>query len=277
MRYIEPEFEVSRLNGELDTVTYQGQHMLTLVKPSQIQDTFSKRCLLMASGPSAKQVDLRLYDNEPVFFMNGSILGLTHERTSDTFFIADDAHFVRNSIDTMSKALELADHLFLSALAVNILCKELPAEIKGKRITIIERINRFHGIDALPDKLFYKEHLDDQELTFSTARLFHNKSYSIGFSKNLNKGYFSARTIPYCAMQVGFHMGAREFHIAGMDLSSGRFYEEKNPLVTTLNDDYSDHILPSFTLAGKLAQKEGWIILNLSKQSRLPNSVIPKA
>ncbi len=178
----------------------------------------------------------------------------------------------------MSIALSKADHLFLTPLAVNILCKELPESLKGKEITILERSNRFYATEAVPDKVFYRQWRDDQDMHFTKPTLFRKKAYNIGFSKNLQKGYFSARTIPYCTMQVGFHLGFREFHIAGMDFSKqpGRFYEEKKPLETTLSDDYMDHILPSFKLAGDLARKEGWTITNLSKLSRLPSSVISK-
>jgi Kdo-III transferase WaaZ len=278
MREIDPDFEVSRQSGELHQVFYKSHKVLDLTKPSNLKDTQTKRCLLFASGPSAKQIDLSRYDDEPIFFMNGSIQSLNSKRDSATFFVADDSHFVRNSLDTMIKALELADHLFLSSLAVNILCKELPTQIKGKKVTIIERANRLHDQEALDDKEFYLQNNRDPELIFAEQRLFSKKGFNIGFSKNLGKGYFSARTIPYCAMQIAYHLGFRKFHIAGMDLTAGigRFYEENKPLATTLGDDYDDHIFPSFKLAGEIARREGWVITNLSQQSRLPSNIIPK-
>jgi Kdo-III transferase WaaZ len=278
MRGFSPNFQINRAHGELDQVFYNGRKVLDLITPSSIRNIQKKRCLLFASGPSAKQVDLSLYNDEPIFFMNGSILSLEKKRSNPTYFVADDSHFIRNSLDAMSKALEMADHLFLSPLGVNILCKELPSQIQNRNVTIIERANRFYNESALNDKDFYRHLSPDPEVTFTRQSLFHKKNFNIGFSKNIEKGYFSARTIPYCAMQVAFHMGFREFHIAGMDLTAGigRFYEEKEPLATTLGDDYEDHILPSFKLAGEIARREGWVITNLSQQSRLPSNIIPK-
>ncbi len=278
MREIDPDFEVNRQSGELHQVFYKNHKVLDLTKPSDLKNTQSKRCLLFASGPSAKHIDLSLYDDEPVFFMNGSIQSLNSKRDSTTFFVADDSHFVRNSLETMSKALELADHLFLSPRAVNILCKKLPSQIQNKSVTIIERANRTYDQESLADREFYQENNRDPDLIFAKQRLFRKKGFNIGFSKNLGKGYFSARTVPYCAMQIAYHLGFREFHIAGMDLTAGigRFYEENKPLATTLGDDYDDHIFPSFKLAGEIARREGWIITNLSQQSRLPSNIIPK-
>ncbi len=80
LRSIDPTVGVTGTSGELDEVIYQGNHILTLTKPSSIRGIHSGRCLLVASGPSAKKLDLSLYDEVPAFFMNGSILCLTHER-----------------------------------------------------------------------------------------------------------------------------------------------------------------------------------------------------
>ena len=109
--------------------------------------------------------------------------------------------------------------------------------------------------------------------------LFSQKKNRIGFSKNLEKGYYCARTIPYVGLQAAYYLGFSKVFFSGLDLTStkGRFYEARlNVLESTLDKDYSGFIYPSFQLCSQKIFNSKFMGYNLSVASKLPNSVLYK-
>jgi Kdo-III transferase WaaZ len=108
---------------------------------------------------------------------------------------------------------------------------------------------------------------------------FRQKPNRIGFSRNLEKGYFSSRTIPYAGIQLAYHLGFNRVFVVGMDLNSslGRFYEQGCEAVRSrLDGDYEHYILPCFELMAERVINPDFRVFNLSPNSRLPASVVPK-
>ncbi|EWC42269.1 hypothetical protein B597_006450 [Stutzerimonas stutzeri KOS6] len=154
------------------------------------------------------------------------------------------------------------------------------AVLEGKQIYLLERANRQFGHRVKSDRLFAWSVRKDEEICLKFS-LLRQKTNRIGFSRNLSRGYFVARTIPYAGAQLAFHLGFRLVFIVGMDLnpSVGRFYEsdEAKVLPTSLDRHYEDYIVPSFKLMSrKVCREGGFQVFNLSKDSRLPASVLPK-
>jgi KDO transferase-3 len=64
-----------------------------------------------------------------------------------------------------------------------------------------------------------------------------------------------------------------------MDLNenAGRFYEDKeNGLPTALDEQFDKLILPSFLFVSKKIIHDDFRVFNLSLNSRLPGTIIPK-
>ena len=62
-----------------------------------------------------------------------------------------------------------------------------------------------------------------------------------------------------------------------LDSSLGRFYEQGGEAVRSrLDGDYEDYILPCFQLMAERVVNPSFRVYNLSPNSRLPSSVIPK-
>lgn len=79
----------------------------------------------------------------------------------------------------------------------------------------------------------------DFECKFSWFRQGQNR---IGFSCNLEKGYFSSRTIPYAGIQMAYHLGFSQVFMVGMDLdpSKSRLYEQGGDAVRSRLDGDCD-------------------------------------
>jgi len=73
--------------------------------------------------------------------------------------------------------------------------------------------------------------------------------------------------------------GFSQVFVVGMDLdpSKGRFYEQGGDAVPSrLDGDYEDYILPCFERMAQRVVNPDFRVYNLSLDSRLPSSVIPK-
>ncbi|WP_289538040.1 hypothetical protein [Pseudomonas sp. SO81] len=83
-----------------------------------------------------------------------------------------------------------------------------------------ERVNRdVAGREIMDDRQFAWQAQRDPDLEcgFSWLR---QKPNRIGFSRNLEKGYFSSRTVPYAGIQLAYHLGFSRVFLVGMDFDS---------------------------------------------------------
>lgn len=240
---------------------------------------YSGSVILLASGPSTAEFPLKRYAGVPVLAMNGSILRCTDEGIVPFFYLCDDPGFVRNRPVLARQGASQALNLAMSLHCFQALHGFAPDVLSGKSLYLLERANRMQGQAVLSDRAYAWSVRKDPDLLCGFS-LLHNKPNRIGFSFNMGKGYFGARTIPYASLQLALHLGFSQVFIVGMDLNTslGRFYEAgEKAIPSTLDEDYDDYILPSFALTREKAFLErGVRVFNLSANSRLPHSVVPK-
>lgn len=247
---------------------------LAELRGSQAGDLF-----IVASGPSANQFQLRSYAHLPMVAVNGSIRLFAEAGIAPYFYLCDDSSFVRNRLPLLLHAVELAQNLALSQRVVESLLERVPQALDGRYVYRLERVNRTHeGRVAMGDRRFaWSIRKDcDIECRFSLLR---QKPNRIGFSRNLEKGYFSNRTVPYAGVQLAYHLGFSRVFMVGLDLdsSAGRFYEKGSEAVPSrLDGDYEDYILPCFQLMSERVLGPHFQVYNLSANSRLPDRVVPK-
>lgn len=210
---------------------------------------------IVASGPSVESFPLQRYANYPMLAMNGSISCFAAAGVAPYFYLCDDSSFVRNRLPLLLQALE------------------------GRMVYRFERVNRPpEDGEAMTDRQFARLAKRDPELECNFS-WFRQKPNRIGFSRNLDKGYYSSRTIPYAGIQLAYHLGFSQVFLVGVDLDSskGRFYEQGGDAVRSrLDGDYDDYILPCFELLSERVISADFQVYNLSLQSKLPARVVPK-
>ena len=244
------------------------------VRGSQEGDLF-----IVASGPSAREFPLARYSHIPMFALNGSIRMFDEAGLSPLFYMCDDGSFVRNRLPLLLQAIELSQNLALSPGVIDNLLSLQETALDNRDVYRFERVNRPVENEAvLSDRRFaWRARRDtDMECDFSLLR---QKPNRIGFCRNLVKGYFSGRTIPYAGIQLAYHLGFSRVFLVGVDLDSsrGRFYEQGSDAVPSrLDSDYFDYILPCFELMARRVLGTDFRVYNLSLDSRLPADLIPK-
>jgi len=235
--------------------------------------------IVLASGPSAGDFPLEEFTELPGLAMNGSIVKCSSAGISPYFYLCDDDSFVEERALLAKDGVERAQNVAMTASCFQILETLYPGILSGKNLYLLKRVNRVNGKPAMSDRRFAWSIRRDPDL-FSGFSLLSKKPNRIGFSRNLSKGYFGSRTIPFAALQLACHLGFNKAFLVGVDLTpaAGRFYEQgANALPTTIAEDFHKYILPSFTLmSNRVIRKGEFEVFNLSENSRLPASVITK-
>jgi KDO transferase-3 len=252
------------------SIYWDNNKLTTLLDINALKDQEHGDCLLIASGPSVKDLKPDKVAHSAIFMMNGSIILADQFVQNKIYYVADDNDYIQRNMILISMAIQRADILFFTPAGISYICTHDSSLLHNKNLIMIERVNRFFNIPKLKEKLFYKKNESDPDYYFSPIGWF-TKNYHIGFSKNLSKGYFSARTIPYCALQIAYHLGFRNISMIGVDFTNigEHFYFEKKTEKTSLAKDYKRHILPSFKTAKQCAQHDGWKFKILNPLSRL--------
>jgi len=246
---------------------------------AESQGSMNGPVLLLASGPSANNFPLGRYSRLPVVAMNGSIVRCVEEGLAPLYYLCDDPNFVVGRPQLALLGVGHSKHLAMSLDVLQAIHSLDATALTGKSIYLLERVNRAQGKAVLSDRAYAWSIRNDADL-ISNFSLLRRKPNRIGFSLNLKRGYFGSRTIPFGALQLVCHLGFRQVFVVGMDLrqNGGRFYEKgAAALPSSLDEDFEQYILPSFQLmAKKIAPKTGLQVFNLSSESRLPASVVPK-
>lgn len=244
-----------------------------------VRDAFSGPVFLLASGPSASHFPLHDYRNCPVIAMNGSVLRCIEQGIRPFFYLCDDPNFVMGRPELAIKGALHGERLAMSLDVLEQIHAADRTALQGKKVYLLERVNRSDRKPILSDRAYAWSIRHDPEL-ISNFSLLRRKPNRIGFSLNLARGYFGSRTIPFAGLQLSCHLGFRQAFLIGVDLrqQGGRFYEQgQAALPSSLDEDFEQYILPSFELmAKKIAPRTGLQVFNLSLESRLPHSVVPK-
>ncbi|MDR2926072.1 MAG: hypothetical protein LBU76_09050 [Azoarcus sp.] len=246
---------------------------------SDYQNRYSGSVFLLASGTSAVDFPVSQYVDIPFIAMNGSILRLEEENIRPLFYLCTDPAFPRKCPDIAKKGCEQAQHLVMNLMCYDEIHKYCESVLLDKSLYLIGCLNSHKSVRVSERRFAW---LIRKEKDFINAfSLLKNKTNSLGFSKNIARGYFGGRTVVWTALQFVYTLGFNKVFIIGMDLNKGgRFYEKDGTSAqpTTIDIDYYSDILPSFRLLSKklLSKQDNFSVYNLSLNSRLPNSVLPK-
>ncbi|MHA6492299.1 lipopolysaccharide core biosynthesis protein [Pseudomonas borbori] len=238
---------------------------------------YSGAVFIIASGPSAGAFPVERYGHIPMIAMNGSIMRFADSSIRPLFYLCDDRGFVRLRLPLVRQGIQRSQHAALGYGALEVLLQNDSEAVDDHSIFLMQRTNRPINGRVLSDRRYaWRAQKDpDIECDFSLLR---QKPNRIGFSRNMSKGYFIGRTIPFAALQLAYHLGFTKVFLVGVDLNAqpGRFYEQgEAALPTRLDDDFDDYILPSFELLAKRVVGEHFKVFNMSSASRLPRELFP--
>lgn len=201
-------------------------------RPSALRNReLGRRIFILANGPSVIDEDLSLLKDEVVIGMNASTMLESRFGFSSKYYVLSDARFLR-ATDKRAWACEK-----LSPTAHRVVRADLRPE-------------------------------DDPALEARTTYI--APLSRDGFSRNLAGGYFYGCTTSMLAIQLAWHLGARDVYILGCDLrypeENPRFYSESEP---QLEDAFTSVQLSNIVNAASLFERDGRQLVNCSSRSFL--------
>lgn len=221
---------------------------------------------IVASGSSAKDFPLQRFADIPMITLNGAISMFHDHAINPYFYVCTDTGFPIQQPDLYAHALRLSERVALWPDQIQAVPSSTDAEL-------------YPLVKASRSSVYEAAFNPDPDLVRSRA-FWDHRSRTLGFSKDLSRGYFDARTVAYVALQIANHLGFNQVFLVGVDLdqAAGRFYETAGRAVSPcgLDEAYERRILPALKLMAERVVDERFAVYNLSATSRIPESVIPK-
>lgn len=225
------------------------------------------RAAILASGASVARLDRpeRLF-RLPVACVNGSVVLPSRLGCRCDCLVVSDPRFVRDRPDLFRTGVTVADAVVLDPTTLFAAMQFAPDALAAATVYLAEDVLRpFKRPRPRPESLA----ADPQLLVHPSGRAV--------FSLDPARGVCSGGTVVYNAVQLLFGIGYSEVVIFGLDLSNGpRFYPERTPAPSDLDDVFTRTIEPAFELAGDYLRRTGKTLVNASAASRLSAVDIPK-
>jgi KDO transferase-3 len=225
---------------------------------------------IVAAGPSGRDYawDQLRSGERMILAVNGAPTFLREVGLKPDLWIISDHTFIPSAALHFANAEGVPLALTIPSAAW--LARNRSCELSNRRITLIERVNQWHGVSSLNvPELLKLNGISGHPFLFSENSGAKSK---VGWSHSPELGFFSGCTVVFAALQVAVGLGARDIEIIGMDLSSrGRIYDEGDmPQPSVIEEQYDQFILPAFELMAAAIKNSGVRIKNLSKVCPLP-------
>lgn len=264
-----PYFKIIRSEtGEISQLTYRGES-IPITTLSDLKDSYSGTVLLLATGPSIKDIDPSLIpEHMHVMGVNGAY-HLADKVSFSLYTIVDMAFFDNNINLIKSIVFDKKITLFTTIHGMKRIFDRYGTNIYCKLALIEDALFRTYEEKSTPD-----EYRDIEDIYF-------NSSFKdIAFSLDIRKGIFDAGTVSYWSLQILPFIGFNKILIAGLDMNNfekPRFYEnDDNKAPSYLSNKLVDIIIPAMSLAGSILNKNNISIINLSPASSIPDSIFKK-
>lgn len=249
-RRFPPSFEARAGDERVD---FSCRHWrMSCQRAETLQDRFRGTCHLLLSGPSVRTIaNPALLKNAFLIGVNGSPQVLDEHGGGVDLYIVDDLHFVRNRTE---------DYLrFASQAALTLVNYGIVAELRERGL-------------ALPNGVI----VETINTPFRRARPAADDS--VVFSRRFADGLKPCGTVAYVALQAAYALGFRHVNMFGLDLNcAARYYAENRAEPSNLLREYEHFILPPLAAVGAMVQAGEWSVVNCSPESRLPDTILPKA
>lgn len=251
------------LRNSVDEHTPAPTHVLDFGK---CRGTQKGPVFLIGSGKSARDFPIKEFSHIPMITMNGAFSMFADTNIKPLFYVCSDRDFPNQQPELFAAAMRSSENVGLWEDQFH---GDIPRP-SGSAYAL-KKSARLSTVAALCSR---------EDALVRKLSLWSSRSRDIGFSKNLELGFFDARTVMYLALQLSYHLGFSQVFLVGFDMnqSAGRFYESSSDKCSPcgLDQHYESRILPSLELMSKQVVGSDFQVFNVSDSSRVPHEVIPK-
>ena len=249
---------------------------ISVLSLDEISALKSDDLVIIASGPSVKQVDLNPLLQADWMTVNGSTHILKqYTNKSLQYYAVIDQGFVQDRIEIIAEVLSNPAVIFFT----NLFCLRKIYELIGYK-KVLAKVVIFED----RQKAVYKPRVSFEELAHiaqnDEAKLLWRSDHNVGFTRDMYRGYISGGTVVYFTLQIAAALGYKRVFLAGVDMKNfdaPRFYEnEHNRLETRLHQEFAQTIYPSFSLAAEVFNEKGMKGYNLCLDSGLGDAIFPR-
>ena len=254
-----------------EKILWHGREVGRTGSIESLRGKFGEDCFIVASGPSVSDIDFSLLKDKTLFAVNGAIVLQQNENVQFDLYVAVDPEFAIHRISSIRRAVKLGAICFFSAPVIVAICTLDPHILAGANLNI------------LPCNLKSSTNVAAEEIGAN------KNSPPLYFSRNIKKDVCTGGTVAYVAIQVCYSLGIRRIYMLGVDFmmtdKKSHFYEQAEHSYHSprhyrkiLERTFSERVMPAFGLLTKISSgaHDNFSVFNLSENSRLPASVIPK-
>jgi Kdo-III transferase WaaZ len=260
--------------GAIERFTWRSR-AVPLARRAELQRLRRMPCHLIASGPSVADIDYDALPMHHVMGVNGAIALTDRAPVKFNFYCILDAGFVRQRPDLARRVVARDLVLFVTPVVLARLLDMFPASAFGCRFYLVDDIFK-RGLEAArtPETL-----RANPQVAASAA--FQGEHGHLGYSFDIDNGFFHGGTVAYFALQVATWLGFTELYLHGVDLRDAtqtpRFYETMQTRAPTrLDAEFASLIEPSFRHAAAVLRARGVRVENLSHDSALGDDIFAK-
>lgn len=270
-----PHAQIARDSmGAIERFTWRGRNV-PLARRAELQRLRRLPCHIIASGPSIADIDYDALPMHHVMGVNGAIALTERAPVKFNYYCILDAGFVRQRPDLARRIVARDLVLFVTPVVLARLLDMFPMSAFGCRFYLVDDIFK-RGLEAARTTQTLRA---DAQVSASAA--FFGDESRLGFSFDIDNGFFHGGTVAYFALQVATWLGFTEMYMHGLDLrdaaATPRFYETMQTRAPTrLDAEFLTLIEPSFRLAANVLRARGVRVENLSSTSALGEDIFAK-
>lgn len=135
--------------------------------------------------------------------------------------------------------------------------------LEGRPLYVLDNLEKPHGRTRQP-------------LSTCADLPFARVAHGVGFSNDLERGFFVCGTVMYSGIQVACQMGPRNLYLVGFDMSDlPRFYDDVTGGAWTGLEKGLARVVKAVELAQQVFQGRQGTIYNCSPVSNIPRSILP--
>ncbi|MEA9392332.1 sugar glycosyltransferase [Acerihabitans sp. TG2] len=268
-----PYVKINRAHsGEITSLRYRGES-IKMQKISSLQERYSGRILITATGPSINDMDFSRFPPMPVIGVNGAYA--LQGKINFQFYVIVDMTFIDKKIDVVQGVISNPEITLFTTLhgIVKVINAFSSSKIKCQVVIIEDACYKIYKRKVMPGSI-WDTYCNAREVSICPDHK------HIAFNHDIRTGIFDAGTVVYWALQIVAFLGFQTVYIAGLDMNNfnqPRFYEnEKNKLPCFLDEKFANLIEPAFRHASQVLKKKGIIVKNLSTHSALGNDIFEK-
>lgn len=233
---------------------------------TSFRDIADDSVFIIASGKSAKDFPIDRFSEIPMITMNGAISMFQDTDIQPFFYACSDTAFPAQQPELFAEAMRRSQRVAIWEEQLGMLSEQPAGQVmpikKVAQPSLLSRLVR------------------NEVGIVRSSEIWDKRKRSLGFSKDMAKGFFDARTVAYLALQIAYHAGFTKVFLVGVDLDqgAGRFYETASSIKSDcgLDQHFETRILPSLELMADKVMGDSFSVYNLSETSRIPAEVIPR-